>query len=404
MKRYPDLAIMTFDLGVSGVVLNALRIAKAAHKSGLATELWVGQAAGQLHGDVPHGVQVFDLGLDIGEVYTRRQRTDASSNAVPALKRLLAERRPKIALSAGNHFHSVATAAFRQGHTSSGSRLLGRVSNAAPRWKWSNLPMSLAKRWAARQRFARMHRLIAVSEEIKSQLEHEVWVDGRKIVVIPNGIDASRTETLANEPLSHPWFSPDSPPVVLGVGRLVPQKGFDVLIRAFALARRRSLMRLVIVGDGPPETRNQLSELAQRLGVADDVWFAGLVANPFPFYRAAKLFVLSSRWEGMSNALLEAMACGCPSVSTLSPGSREVLADGRYGLLVPVGDSDMLASAIAAQLSRSISHDELRERAKDYDLRSSMRKYVRLFEEEIAVANLNDSRSPNGGPAESSLN
>jgi len=139
--------------------------------------------------------------------------------------------------------------------------------------------------------------------------------------------------------------------VVLGVGRLVPQKGFDVLLKAFALARRSQPMRLVIAGDGPRENREQLQALANDLGIGEDVWLAGFIANPLPLFRQAKLFVLSSRWEGMSNVLLEALASGCPVVATQTPGTSE-----------------------------------LRRRAAEFDLQHSIQEYVGLFEEELAAS------------------
>ena len=229
-----------------------------------------------------------------------------------------------------------------------------------------------------------MDRLIAVSEEIRNGLTGRLWIPDDRITVIRNGIDTARAETLAKEPLSHEWFADGGPPVLLGVGRVVPQKGFDVLLKAFASARKKKHLRLVILGTGPAEHLASLEALAESLGVTADVDFHGAVSNPYPYYKAASLFVLSSRWEGMSNALLEAMACGCPVVSTVTPGSSELLEYGRFGALVPADQPEVMAKAILAQLSSAVRGKKLRQRAEEFDLGATMDEYLALFAEELA--------------------
>ena len=342
---------MLFDLSITGVVRNAVRIAAKAHEAGLATEIWVVQDRGPAQADVPDGVPVISFGKDIGDLYSRRQRKAASLASKDALIELLKKRRPKIALSAGNHFHVLASAAFSDAEPALQTRLIGRVSSALPRFSWITLPHSLRKRRRARTQLMAMDRLIAVSEEIRKGLTGRLWIPDERITVIRNGIDTKRAEVLAKEPLSHEWFADGGPPILLGVGRVVPQKGFDVLLKAFAIARKKTPLRLVVLGTGPAEHLASLEALAENLGVTEDVDFHGAVSNPFPYYKAASLFVLSSRWEGMSNALLEAMACGCPVVSTVTPGSSELLEYGRFGALVPADQPEVLAKAILARLN-----------------------------------------------------
>ncbi|MGN2624139.1 glycosyltransferase [Stutzerimonas balearica] len=144
-----------------------------------------------------------------------------------------------------------------------------------------------------------------------------------------------------------PWA--DCCPVVLGVGRLVPQKGFSVLLRAFAEVRRRVPCHLIILGEGPD--RVALGAEALALGVEADVWMPGFTANPFPHMRKASVYVLSSRWEGLPNTLIQAMACGAPVVATRCPsGPDEILENGLWGRLVPVDDVDSMAEAIVEVL------------------------------------------------------
>ena len=142
----------------------------------------------------------------------------------------------------------------------------------------------------------------------------------------------------AQESCAHPFFAPGAPPVILGVGRMVHEKAFDVLLRAFASARQQTHARLLILGEGP--LREELAALAKRLGIAADVDMPGFDPNPFKYMARATAFVLSSRHEGLPGALIQAMACGAPSISTDCPsGPAEIIeAVGREGLLVPVDD------------------------------------------------------------------
>jgi len=145
--------------------------------------------------------------------------------------------------------------------------------------------------------------------------------------------------------------------VVLAVARLVPQKGLDLLIVAFASLqeRERAGWRLELVGDGPE--RSALVALARRHGISDQVVFAGFQAEPLRYMQQASIFALPSRFEGMPNALLEAMASGLPSVvSDASPGPLEMVSDGRQGLVVPSEDAKSLSEA----LERLIADEPLR--------------------------------------------
>jgi glycosyltransferase involved in cell wall biosynthesis len=150
------------------------------------------------------------------------------------------------------------------------------------------------------------------------------------------------------------------PGLIVSVGRLSPEKDHATLIRAFARLDRK--MRLEIVGDGPLHAPLQF--LIRELGVADRVTLTGFISDPFSVFRRAALAVSSSRYEGFGNAIVEALACGTPVVATDCPyGPREILADGRYGLLVPVGDADALARAITQVMAASPDRAALRARA-----------------------------------------
>jgi glycosyltransferase involved in cell wall biosynthesis len=165
--------------------------------------------------------------------------------------------------------------------------------------------------------------------------------------------------------------------VVLGVGRLTAQKDFPSLIRAFAKVRAQKPCRLVILGEG--ELRGELEALVASLDLSADVALPGFTDNPFAWMRQSSLFVLSSAWEGFGNVLVEAMACGTPVVSTNCPsGPAEILENGRWGRLVPVGDVDALADAMLATLAET-THADVATRAQDFGVEQAVAGYLGLL-------------------------
>lgn len=192
--------------------------------------------------------------------------------------------------------------------------------------------------------------IIAVSHGVSKDLADFSGLPLDRINVIYNPVITADIFDKAKAPIEHPWFAPGEPPVILGVGRLEPQKDFPTLIEAFARVRAVKSARLVILGWGPD--KEKLESLVRKRGLQDDVAFPGCVKNPYPYMAQSSVFVLSSIYEGLSNALIEATALGTPSVSTNCPhGPAEVLHDGEYGELVHVGDSGALAEAILKTLN-----------------------------------------------------
>jgi len=195
--------------------------------------------------------------------------------------------------------------------------------------------------------------IVAVSEGVAKDLAHTIGLPRKKIEVIYNPVVTPELLEKAGEPVDHPWFKPGEPPVILGVGRLTEQKDFPTLLRAFALVRKERTVRLVILGEG--EDRPELKALVDELGIAEDVDMPGFVDNPYGYMAGAAVFALSSRWEGLPTVLIEAMALGKPVVTTDCPsGAREILNDGRYGTLVPVGDAKRLATGISGMLEHPV--------------------------------------------------
>lgn len=167
-------------------------------------------------------------------------------------------------------------------------------------------------------------------------------------------------------------------PVIATAGRLVGVKDHKTLLRAFAALLKTRPARLVLFGEGP--LLGELEAESRVLGIASRVLFPGYVNDPAACYAAADLFVLSSTSEGFGNVLIEAMAAGVPVVSTDAPhGPREILADGRYGALTPVGDANALAGAMAAMLDQPTDVALLRGRAADYTVERIGDQYEALL-------------------------
>lgn len=191
--------------------------------------------------------------------------------------------------------------------------------------------------------------VVAVSQDAANDLTDSVGLSPSKIRMIYNPVISPALLEQAGQAIAHPWFAPGQPPVILAAGRLSEQKDFLTLIRAFAKIREQCQARLVILGEGPD--RSLLEAAILEHGLTERVEMPGFTANPYAYMKQAAVYVLSSRWEGLPTVLIEAMACGTPVISTDCPsGPREILQAGLLGVLVPVGDSDAMASAILQTL------------------------------------------------------
>lgn len=375
-----DLAIIMFDFGPTGVVRNALRIARACSGAGMRVALWVAQDAGSMRSEVPPGVAVEAFGTPLGANYSRGQRRRQGKAAVPRLAALIGRERPRVILSAGNHFHSAAASAKVAADVP--GKLLLRISTGLPRPDGHNVYEWLRywnKRRKAIRRQAKADLLIAVSRQVAEELQGDMGVAPDRIVTIPNGIDLAAIAARGAEPFSHSWFEPGQPPVILGVGRIDRYKNFELLIAAFARLRAEGPLRLMIVGEERNAWRHRLEALARRLGVAGDVRFEGFQPNPHAYFRRAAAYVCCSRYEGMSNAMLEAMANGCPVVATRTvTGAAELLDDGRLGPIAEP-DANALAQAIAARIDAPRDSQALLDQAGLYSLDRTLATYVDLF-------------------------
>jgi GalNAc-alpha-(1->4)-GalNAc-alpha-(1->3)-diNAcBac-PP-undecaprenol alpha-1,4-N-acetyl-D-galactosaminyltransferase len=234
-----------------------------------------------------------------------------------------------------------------------------------------------------RRTYPRAGKLISVSQGVDNQFS---WLSEEQRIVIHNPLALPENESVSDHQMDPSRFW------IAAMGRLTIQKGFDLLLHAFAkVTRNHPDWRLIIIGDG--QLRGELEELRRQLGLSEGVSFAGLLANPLPALRNAKLFVMASRFEGFPYAALEAMACGLPVIYTDCPsGPREIIRDGIDGLLVPNGDVPALAIAMDRLMNDGAERERLAARAPEVLERFGLEKTIVQFEAVFAEVVKTDGR------------
>lgn len=232
--------------------------------------------------------------------------------------------------------------------------------------------------WRLVRMYARADGVICVSQGVADDVCAVTRLDRARVTVVRNPTITPNFAARLEEPLEDDWFAVGEPPVILGAGSLAPVKHFEVLVEAAARVMKDSDARLVILGEG--KERERLETLARRLGIADRVRLPGFIPNVLPWMRRAAVFVLSSEREGSPNVLTEALACGTPAVATDCPaGPMEILAGGRYGPLVPIGDVDAMARGIRQVLDHPLPAETLREAVAEYTIERACAAYLRAF-------------------------
>ena len=230
----------------------------------------------------------------------------------------------------------------------------------------------------ARRSYPYADAVVGISLGVSSELAGICGVPHSRIHTIYNPAVPDNLPLKVREGPDHPWCRESGPPLIVSIGRLHRQKDFPTLLTAFARFLEHRPARLLVLGKGPQ--LSELSKLAGELGISRHVDFPGFVDNPYAFLARARLFVQSSRHEGFGNVLVEAMACGCPVVATDCPsGPSEILENGRWGQLVPVGDPAALAEAMARAMDAPPRRDALRDRASFFSVDRAVSRYEELL-------------------------
>lgn len=337
-----------------------VNLAAGFARRGLRTDLVLAAARGPYLELVDPEIRIVDLAAS------------GVTASLPGLVRYLRRARPQALLATLNHASVVAL--FARALARVPTRVVVRESNML-----FLHPASSAKgrllRLSVRRLYPLADAFVAVSQGVAADLARYTKVDPAKIRTVYNPVVGPELLARSRETPPHPWFAPGEPPVVLGVGRLGVQKDFATLVRAFAEVSKTSPARLVILGEG--DKRGELEALVRDLGLEARVSLPGFVANPFAYMARADTFVLSSRFEGLPGALIQAMACGAKVVSTDCPsGPAEILQSGALAPLVPIGDPPALAAAITASLRLSAAPLTLAARARDFSEARALPGYL----------------------------
>jgi glycosyltransferase involved in cell wall biosynthesis len=340
-----------------------VNLAIAFCERGIAVDVVLLQSEGPYLEELPSAVRVVDL------------KASRMLTGLAALMRYLRRDKPRIMLSAMRHSNVTALLAAILSRSQVPVAVCDHNTATLELSKEPVIKSTVIKvlmRWL----YPRAYKIVAVSKGVADDLGILLSMSTDRINVIHNPVVKEELFTLSNLPVTHPWFANKLIPVALSVGRLTPQKDYETLLRALSIAKRKRDLRLMILGEG--ELRPSLEASIEKLGLIEDVVLPGFTENPFAYMRQADMFVLSSLWEGLPTVLIEAMACGVPVISTDCPsGPDEILENGKWGRLVPVGDANALAQAMLDTLDKPAPSTT--RRAMDFSVDKSADAYLSLL-------------------------
>lgn len=362
-----DVVIILHDLRGGGAERAMLRLALGMLEAGRRVAVLLINFKGEYLEEVPDRLPLIDL------------KGGSVLGSIPALARWIRANRPKSILSALTHVNIAVLAATRiagyKGKIVVSERNQISEKAATARGIREKLTYGLAP-----SLYRMSDAVVAVSQGVAEDVTAFTKLDRRKVYFVHNPVFDDGILQRASEAAPHPWLAEDPrvSPVIIAVGRLHIQKDFGTLIRAFARLRAKRPARLIIFGEGVE--RPALERFAEGSGYSQDIDLPGFCTNPFAAMARADLQVLSSRWEGFPNVLVEGMSCGTAVVATDCPsGPREILDEGRFGPLVKMGDDVAMAQAMEQMLDQPDAGAICAERAKVFSVASAAARYLAIL-------------------------
>jgi glycosyltransferase involved in cell wall biosynthesis len=348
-KPTGEVMFAVSDLGTGGTGRATMLTVNGLAKRGTDVALVVMRRGGILERDLDPSVKFLPLNAGAN-------RGPGMLLALPRLVRRIRAERPSQIVSSGNHMHVLATLAHALARVP-GCKLALKMTNPVEKPGDSGLSAVVRRAWY-RWAFQQADKILVITDAAKAELAGRLPGIAKKLVVVDNPyITPAMLEAGGRRNRREPGK-------LIAIGRLARQKNYPLLLDALALIKDRA-WTIDILGDGP--LLRTLCQQAEQLGIADRVHFRGFVPDPLPYLTSARALILSSSWEGQGAVLLEALACGCPVVATRSTSAvAGVLANGRFGRLVPAGDSAALAQAISLELQ---AQTKLPPAARDYVVR-----------------------------------
>lgn len=362
MRESISIIFYMHDFSGGGVERMRVNLAAGFHRLGWHVTFVVDESGGPLRSYVPRGVGVISLGSGSTVAHARR------------LALILRHLRPSFLVASLDHNNIAALLASLLARVD--TRIFICQHNSLSReaevgWKYKLVPFcyrALAP-WAAG--------IIAVSNGVARDLVATTGIRPDRITTIYNPVIVNALDKTDVGVAPHPWLEKPSGPIFVFVGRLVSQKDPRTLLNAFAL-QKNPMARLILLGEGP--LRLLLDDLAVTLCVRDRVFFAGFQDDPSPWIRRADALILSSRYEGFANVIVEALHCGTPVIATdCESGPAEILGNGTYGTLVPVNDPIALSDAMTKHSKADFSKAVLRGRAADFSVEACVESHLALF-------------------------
>lgn len=363
ISQLPKIAFFTPAPTYGGAQRVTVNVANTLAARGHDVELVAGNLCGEFADDIDDHVKT--VNLDVPHVPGL-----GILAGVPHLRSYLESARPKILFSSRTHTNITAILAVKL----TDLNVYVAATEHSDYGHAENLKERLTGALAAQvYRFA--DDIIAVSRGVAESVAQHTPVSIDGTTVLHNPVDIEAVQAAAKDGLGHEWLADSTIETVVSVGRLGEQKDVATLLRAVATLREtKPEVRLIVVGKGP--RRERLESLAASLGMRDTVSFEGYVDNPYAYMRSSSVFVLSSRYEGLPTVLIEALACGSSIVATDCPhGPREVLMDGEYGRLTPVGDHEALAATINDALDNPTPAAKSQRRAEDFSMAAGADRY-----------------------------
>ncbi len=366
-----------------------IHIAEGFADSGWHVDLVVAQAIGAYASQLPASINLVNLAA----------RSPLLLNKTLALAKYLRSYQPAVLLTTLDIMNATAWAQSLSGVS---THLVMIVqTHLSQQFRDRHSPLVQRLRWQmVRQFYPLADRIVAVSQGVADDITAMAGIPSEQIRVIYNPVVRPDLVERASEPVEHPWFTDsqksadgsaeDSIPTLLGVGRLVKQKDFATLVRAFSIVHRQRPCRLAILGEADEreaEIKPALDQLVSDLGLEEAVAFLGFVENPYKYMVRAQVFVLSSIYEGFGNVVAEALAVGTSVVSTdCESGPAEILNHGQFGRLAPVGDAAAIASAILETLDQPLPPEMLKARSQDFTIEASLSQYREVVMPRLPVA------------------
>ena len=359
------VAIFVATSGHSGVDKLIKHLVPAIARRGYPVDVLKIGGHGPHFKEIPTGVRLIKLGTR--HVYS----------SFRALRAYLKDHRPAVMFTDKDRVNRTALLARMNLNistrmvVSSGTTISVDLASRGPLERW-------LQRNSMRFLYPFADNIIVTSGGVADDMSEYTGLARQSIQVVPCPVVSEKLFHTDLPRPEHPWYQDGQSPVILGVGELGWRKDFDTLLRAFALLRAQRPTRLIILGRGGQ--RQRLLSLAAELNISEDVDLPGFVPDPYAYMAHAALLALTSRWEGLGFVLIEALAAGTPVVSTDCPsGPREILDNGRYGHLVPVGDAHQLFRAMDETLNHPLPTETLQKAAWPYEIERSTSAYLQAM-------------------------